>query len=88
MEVVNLCLDERKLWAVQSEGPKYFHPDAWLAFQNNINHKCNDSGVVLPVLSDSDERFWLFYTTVKLGKVLKAGVHTPLTRVHKSPKLV
>lgn len=79
VEVTNLSLDFTKMWAIQSEGVKYFQPDAWLALQGNLQHERNGKGVVLPVLSEErDERFWLFYSTLKLGKVLSAGIHKPL----------
>jgi len=70
LEIVNFSLTHEDTLLLLGHGRPYFDDDAWVALGDNLkvflSHD-NDKGVVVPCFNESDEPYWLFYTTDKLS---------------------
>ena len=63
VEVVNLTLTDEEKAVLYTCGSEYFSPDAWLAVGHNMQHTTCANELVLPIYTESEEKFWLFLST-------------------------
>ena len=80
VEVLNLEFSEEEKILLYSKCKENFTEDAWLAVGKNMKHYHDERPLILPVYTEAEERFWLFYCMMKPIEVHEAG---PLTKMKR-----
>ena len=78
VEVVNLRLTDEEKALLYTCGSEYFSPDAWLAVGHNMQHSACANELVLPIYTESEEKFWLFFVNEKPSKISNAMFSTKI----------
>ena len=78
VEVVNLTLTDEEKAVLYTGGSEYFSPDAWLAVGHNMQHSTCAKELVLPIYTESEEKFWLFFVNEKPSKISNAVFSTKI----------
>ena len=78
VEVINLELSEEEKILLYSRCKPNFTEDAWVAVGKNMKHSQEEKPLILPVYTEAEERFWLFYAITKPTQIQQTG---PLTKI-------
>ncbi|XP_028400764.1 uncharacterized protein LOC114523901 [Dendronephthya gigantea] len=70
LEVKDLQITEQEFQHLTTRFRKYFTEDGWNSLKGNYESACNHEGYIIPVYTESDKPYWLFYYPGKISNLL------------------
>ena len=64
-----MYLNEREFQFLTEKCVKYFTDDGWQSMKANYESTCEHKGYILPVYTESEDPYWLFYYPGKISNL-------------------